>query len=148
MRSYPTGVTVVTARAPGGGVLGMTATSFTSVSLDPPLILVCVDHASSSHDGLVAAETFCVNILSTDQADLAMRFSFEPSTTRFASVAWREAPSRSPILEGAVAWIECGVAAVHPGGDHSILVGNVLDTEVMGGEALAFYRGTFRRFDR
>jgi flavin reductase (DIM6/NTAB) family NADH-FMN oxidoreductase RutF len=146
MRHYPTGVAVVAARTPEGDVLGMTATSFTSVSLRPPLVLVCVDVASSSHDRLVAGDSFCVNVLSVDQAELAVRFSIEPSASRFAGVAWRASPRGNPILERSVAWLECEVAAVHPGGDHSILVARVLETGVTGGESLVLYRGTYRSF--
>ncbi len=147
MRHYPTGVVVVTARTSEGDMLGMTATSFTSVSLRPPLVLVCVDLDSSSHDRLVAGGSFCVNILSVEQAELAVRFSIEPSASRFAGVAWHNAPKGDPILDEAVAWLGCDVWAVHPGGDHSIVVGRVLETGVGDGEALVFYRGTYRSLE-
>ncbi len=147
MRLCPTGVTVVTARLGPGRVIGMTATSFTSVSLDPPLVLVCVERASSSHEGLVGTATFCVNVLGSGQADLALRFSAEAGRRRFAGVPSRDASAGSPILEGSVAWLECEVVAVHPGGDHSIVVGRVLESGVSGGEALAFYRGAYRSFE-
>ncbi len=143
MRHYPTGVTVITALAPGAGPVGLTATSFTSVSLDPPLVLACVDLASSSHDLLTLAGVFCVNILSAGQVDLAARFSTEPGETRFEGVSWHEGRSGAPVLEGAVAFLECAVDQVHSAGDHSIVVGRVLDTSVRGGEALTFYRGSF-----
>ncbi len=146
MRHYPTGVAVVAACTPDEEPLGLTATSFTSVSLRPPLVLVCVDVASSSHDRLVTAESFCVNILSVDQEELAVRFAVDPSASRFAGVAWHPSTRGNPILEQAVAWLECEVTAVHPGGDHSILVGRLLETGVTGGEALVFYRGTYRSF--
>jgi flavin reductase (DIM6/NTAB) family NADH-FMN oxidoreductase RutF len=144
MRHYPSGVTVVTARVPAGGLVGLTATSFTSVSLDPPLILVCVDVDSSSHAPLVAAPVFCVNILSSGQAVLAARFSAQPGASRFEGVAWHAGPAGSPVLENATAWVECAMERVHEGGDHTIVLGRVLGTGATGGEALAFYRGTFR----
>lgn len=147
MRHYPTGVVVVAARTPEGDALGMTATSFTSVSLQPPLVLFCVDLDSSSHDRLVSGESFCVNVLSVEQAELAVRFAIEPSASRFAGVGWHEAPRGNPILDDAVAWLECEVWEVHPGGDHSIVVGRVLETGVDEGEPLLFYRGTYRSIE-
>lgn len=143
MRHYPTGVTVITAHAPDVGPIGLTATSFTSVSLDPPLILACIDLESSSHDRITRAEAFCVNILSSGQVDLAARFSTEPGETRFDGVRWRPTPSGAPMLEGAVAWLECEIDGVRAAGDHSIVVGRVLGTSIQGGPALTFYGGSY-----
>jgi len=143
MRHYPTGVTVITALVPEVGPVGLTATSFTSVSLEPPLILACIDLTSSSHDRLTLAEAFCVNILSARQVDLAERFSTVPGETRFEGVPWHAGPSGCPVLEGSVAWMECSTEQVHPAGDHSIVLGRVLETSVQGGAPLTFYRGSF-----
>jgi len=143
MRHYPTGVTVISALVPGTGPVGLTATSFTSVSLDPPLVLACIDLGASSHDDLIGADVFSVNILSSDQVDLAARFSVQPGETRFDGVDWQEGPFGSPVLKGAVAWMECGVEQVHAAGDHSILVGRVRETSLHGGEVLTFYHGAF-----
>ena len=143
MGTFPTGVTVVTASDPGGTPLGLTVNSFTSVSLDPPLVLVCIGRASASHDRLVASGSFGVSILAADQAGVAWRFAAEPSEGRFDGVGWQEAPGGAPVLSGAAAWLACSLEEVHAGGDHSILVGRV---EAAGGSdapALAFYRGSF-----
>jgi len=143
MRHYPTGVTVISALVRGAGPVGLTATSFTSVSLDPPLILACIDVDASSHDRLIGADGFAVNILSSAQVDVAARFSTQPGETRFEGVDWYEGPFGSPVLREAVAWMECGVEQVHAAGDHSILVGRVRKTSLRGGEVLTFYRGAF-----
>lgn len=143
MGRYPTGVTVVTARDADGEPLGLTVNSFTSVSLDPPLVLVCVDRGSSSHDGLLHADTFGVSVLAAGQHLLAHRFAAEEPRRRFQDVTWRDGPHGNPILEDAVAWLECAAHEVHEGGDHSILLGRVLASGVEAGEALVFYRGGY-----
>lgn len=142
MGSFPTGVTVVTGVGAAGIPLGLTVNSFTSVSLDPPLVLVCIGRDASSHDALVAGAGFAVNILADDQDALARRFASEPAPDRFDGVAWARGPNGAPVLEGAAAWLACAVDAVHPGGDHSILVGRVETGAASGRGALAFYRGS------
>lgn len=141
--SYPTGVTVVTGRGGNGEPFGLTVNSFTSVSLDPPLVLVCIDRLSSSHDPLVEGGSFAVNVLARDQTALAARFATEPSAERFLDLAWEEGPLGDPVLPGAVAWLACRLAAVHPAGDHSILVGRVEELDASDREALVFHRGGY-----
>lgn len=144
MRTFPTGVTVVTTVGDGGRPLGLTVNAFTSVSLDPPLVLVCLDRDSASHDKVIAARAFIVNILASDQGALAVRFANDPSAGRFDGVQWRPNPGGTPILEGVAAWLSCTLEDVHAGGDHSILVARVDDGAVGEGEALAFYDGSYR----
>lgn len=143
MGTFPTGVTVVTARTGEGDPVGLTVNAFTSVSLAPPLVLVCVDRASGSHGRIVSAGAFAVNILSSAQGALARRFASEPASERFEGVAWRSGPGGAPILDGGVAWLACALDAAHPAGDHTILVGRVEEAGLGEGEALAFYRGAF-----
>ena len=143
MQRYPTGVTVVATAGDDGAPCGLTVNSFTSVSLEPPLVLVCIDQASSSHDRLVEASSFAVSVLSRGQEQLARRFAVEPSPSRFDRVEWVQCPTGDPVLEGAAAWLACALHAVHAGGDHSILVGRVEALGTGGPEALAFYRGRF-----
>jgi flavin reductase (DIM6/NTAB) family NADH-FMN oxidoreductase RutF len=143
MSRFPTGVTVVSARASGPAFWGLTVNSFTSVSLDPPLILVCIDRESASHDKLVAAETFAVSVLAEDQADIATRFAAEPAETRFEQVAWHEASRGSPVLDGAAAWLECASSGVMPGGDHSIVLGRVIASGASDNRALLFFKGDY-----
>ena len=143
MGRFPTGVAVVSARADGSTVWGLTVNSFTSVSLEPPLILVCIDRGAASHDKLIAAETFAISMLAEDQADIARRFAAEPVETRFEDVAWRNASDGSPVLEGAAAWLECLTSGVMPGGDHSIVLGRVIVSGSSDRGALLFFRGDY-----
>lgn len=143
MGRFPTGVTVVAALDPAGAALGLTVNAFTSVSLDPPLVLVCIDRRASSHDPLMSASHFTVNILGADQADVATRFASEPSQGRFDDVAWRPGRTGAPLLEGVTAWLECSRYQVLDGGDHSILVGRVEGVGDQPGPSLVFHRGSF-----
>ena len=142
MGSFPTGVTVVAALGEDGSPCGLTVNAFTSVSLDPPLVLVCVDLASSSHDPLVTAPGFTVNILAASQEEVATRFAFDPADQRFRDGTWH-AEEGGVRLEGVCAWLHCSLEAVHPGGDHSILVGRARSWGMGEGEALAFHRGRY-----
>lgn len=143
MGSYPTGVTVVAAVDGKGEPFGLTVNSFTSLSLDPPLVLVCVGHSSKSHDRLVSGSAFAVNILSAEQGHVAVRFASEPSEGRFDAVSWEGGRSGSPLFEGATAALDCSVHGVLDGGDHSILVGLVEDVRLADRPALVFHRGQF-----
>lgn len=141
MSIYPTGVTVVAASDPDGSPYGLTVNSFTSVSLDPPLILVCIGHTSTSHARLVAAPAFTVNVLAADQGRVAERFATEPSEGRFDDLEWVRAGSGAPVLEGAAAWLECSAYEVLDGGDHSIVLGKVERSLTSDRPALLFHRG-------
>ena len=134
---------MVSARADESALWGLTVNSFTSVSLEPPLILVCIDRAAASHDKLIAAETFAVSMLAEDQADVARRFAAEPAETRFEEIAWRKASDGSPVLDGAAAWLECVTSEVIPGGDHSIVLGRVIASGSSDRAALLFFGGDY-----
>jgi len=148
MARFPTGVTVVATVGGEGQPRGLTVNSFTSVSLDPPLVLVCIDRASSSHDRVVSSGTYAVSILGGDQGYLARRFAVDPSAERFDEVDWVACPTGDPVLVGAAGWMGCTVEAVHPGGDHSIVLGRVDAAGVTDVDALAFYRGRFEDMSR
>lgn len=141
MGGYPTGVTIVAACEEGGEPYGLTVNSFTSVSLDPPLVSVCVGHSSTSHDRLVASPGFSVNILAGDQFDVAMRFAREPSEGRFDEVEWERSTLGSPILDGSLGWLDCSVERVITIGDHSVLLGRVEHAASTDRPALLFHRG-------
>lgn len=141
MSSYPTGVTVVTGLDDGGEPYGLTVNSFTSLSLDPPLVLVCIGRASSSHNRLVAAPNFTINVLSAEQGDIATRFSTRPSEGRFDSVRWSPSALGAPVIEEGVAWLDCSVQEVLSGGDHSIIFGKVEGAATSDRAPLMFYRG-------
>lgn len=144
MACFPTGVTVVATRDADGGPIGLTVNSFTSVSLDPPLVLVCIDRASQSHDRLLEAGAFAVSILAAGQADVARRFASRPSAGRFHGVSWFAAPSGSPVLAGSAAWIDCDVHEVITAGDHTIVLGLARAGGASDAPVLLFHRGEMR----
>jgi 3-hydroxy-9,10-secoandrosta-1,3,5(10)-triene-9,17-dione monooxygenase reductase component len=141
---FATGVTIVTAVDEGEPV-GMAANSFTSLSLDPPLVLFCIAHSSSTWPRIENAGTFAVNILGEGHAELAQLFA-KKGADRFGSTAWRVGVSGAPVLEDAIAYIDCTFEACYPGGDHKIVVGRVLDLDVReGARPLLFFRGGYGR---
>ncbi|HUP69049.1 MAG TPA: flavin reductase family protein [Acidimicrobiales bacterium] len=147
---FGTGVTVVTA-VDRGEPIGFTAQSFTSVSLDPPLISVCPSRRSVTWPRMERAGAFCANVLASDQEEAARAFAIRDAD-RFASVGWVPAPvTGSPVLSGVLAWVDCRVQAVHQAGDHLIVVGSVvglgLGTDDGGRTPLLFYRGGYGRFE-
>lgn len=142
MGAFPTGVTVMTVGREGGFRLGVTASSFNTVSLDPPLILWSLALKAPSLAAFRAHEHFAVNVLAADQRGLALQFA-RPSADRFAGVETEAGESGVPLLRGALAQIECRVAARHPGGDHEIILGEVLALRRRGGAPLVFQRGAF-----
>lgn len=142
---FATGVTIVTARAAGGEPVGLTVNSFTSVSLDPPLVLFCLDRTAGSLPAFEAAQGFAVNILGADQEAVSTRFA-DPEAARFSVDGVETWSTGSPILSDAVAALDCTVHARHDGGDHVILVGRVQRLAVMSeGEPLVYWRGGYRR---
>lgn len=143
MGHYPTGVTIVTAVDRDGTPVGLTANSVTSVSLDPPLVLVCVSEQSSSLAAILAHGSFAVNILGAGAASTAVRFAEEKRKDRFQNVAYAVKGGGGPVLEGAVAWMTCGLYRTFEAGDHVILVGEVNDGEAAGGDPLVFIRGRY-----
>lgn len=143
MSAYPTGVTIVAAVDEDGSPYGLTVNSFTSLSLEPPLVLVCIGRSSTWHDRLVAGEHFAVNILAAGQAEVAARFAVEPSEGRFEGVAWHAGPLGAPMLPDAAATIECTVHRALDGGDHTILIGRVDSLHVTERPSLIFHRGRF-----
>ncbi|MDH6569649.1 3-hydroxy-9,10-secoandrosta-1,3,5(10)-triene-9,17-dione monooxygenase reductase component [Streptomyces sp. SAI-208] len=139
---FATGVTVIT--APGTPPAGFACQSFSSLSLDPPLVAFMVGRASTTWPRIARAGVFCVNVLSADQGGLCRAFAVS-GADKFAGVAHDPAPaSGAPRLAGTLAWIDCTIHAVHTGGDHLIVVGRVAALGTGGGEApLLFHRGRF-----
>jgi flavin reductase (DIM6/NTAB) family NADH-FMN oxidoreductase RutF len=139
---FATGVTVVTTIAPDGSPRGFTANSFTSVSLNPPLVLVCIDRGAQSYAAFTQGSGFAVNILSQDQRDLSQRFASR-TTDKFAGVAWSRGANGSPILDGALAWLECRHWRWVTAGDHVVLIGEVVDLGVNPGQPLAYFGSAY-----
>jgi flavin reductase (DIM6/NTAB) family NADH-FMN oxidoreductase RutF len=142
--TFATGVTVVAAMD-GGEPVGMSANSFTSVSLDPPLVLFCPAHSSSTWPRLQAAGGFSISILAAHQEGVGRGFS-QRGADRFAGLQWAPGPNGHPVISGAAAWLDCSLEAVHPAGDHDIAVARVLqispepETEP---DPLVFFRGSY-----
>lgn len=141
---FPTGVAVVTASGPDGPA-GLTTNAFASLSLDPPLVLVCFDRTSRTLPVVRAAGRFAVNFLRSGQEDLARLFAGKVAhPEKFAAVTHTEAHG-VPVLDGALAWLACELEALHPGGDHEIGVGRVRALHHdPAGEPLVFHGGRFR----
>jgi flavin reductase (DIM6/NTAB) family NADH-FMN oxidoreductase RutF len=134
---WASGVTVVTARDPEGVPAGMTAASFASVSLDPPLVLVCIARTAQAHDPLVGAPGFAVHLLGAGQVEMSRRFA-EPGLEKFDGMAGEPSPFGAPLLPFDVARLVCAHHAALDGGDHTILLGRVVATELAGSDPLLY----------
>jgi flavin reductase (DIM6/NTAB) family NADH-FMN oxidoreductase RutF/DNA-binding IclR family transcriptional regulator len=144
---YPTGVVVVTAMGPTGEALGMTVGSFTSVSLEPPLVAFLPSKTSQSWKALSeSGDNFCVNVLSAHQEDVCRAITTRKED-KFAGIRWRSSPRGNPVIDGAVAYIDCTCERTHDAGDHVIVVGKVLDLAVENASfPLLFFRGGYGSF--
>ena len=148
MGAFATGVTIITVDL-DGEVHGMTANAFTSVSLDPMLVLVCVDHSTRTHAHLHAKKRFGINVLCEDQRPVSEYYARPERTHEHAEA---EAGARfdrtrqgTPILHGALAYLECRLQSVQEAGDHSIFIAEVEDVVVGEGDPLLFFRGKYRK---
>jgi flavin reductase (DIM6/NTAB) family NADH-FMN oxidoreductase RutF len=143
---FPTGVTVVTA-ADANGPVGLAVGSFTSLSLDPPLVLFCPGNTSSSWPRIRECGVFCVNILGDHQVDVCkVMASKDPD--KFANVGWSTRVTGSPVIDGVLAWIDCTITEVLEGGDHHIVIGRVEDLGYSeSGGPLVFFKGGYGRYD-
>lgn len=145
---FATGVTVVTGLDSEGGPVGFACQSFTSVSLEPPLVLFCADHRGRSWPRMRDSGIFCVNILRYAQQDMVDRFGSRTGA-RFEGLDWHPSPSGAPALPDVLARVHCDIDNVHVTGDHDVVVGRVADLElVQPGRPLLFYRGRFAVTER
>ena len=142
---FGTGVTVVTTCDADKRPTGLTCSAFSSVSLDPPLVLVCVDHKAQSFPALRDGSRFAVNILRADQEAVSRRFATSKITDKFDSVPHHITDLGLPLVEGALAHLECVTVARHVEGDHTIFIGRVERAGAPGGEPLLYYRGRYER---
>jgi flavin reductase (DIM6/NTAB) family NADH-FMN oxidoreductase RutF len=143
--AFPTGVTIATTLDEAGAPVGFTANSFTSVSLTPPLLLVCLAETASSYAAFAATDRFAVNVLAAAQREASATFATR-GADKFAAVRWRGAVTGAPVIEGAAAWFDCRVERLAPAGDHAILVGRVVAFEDGLAEPLGYWRGAYVRF--
>ena len=147
MGRFASGVTVVTSVDADGDDEGMTVSAFCSLSLDPPMILFCVDRSASMFESLAVAPGFIVNILSESQEPLARRFS-GPDPNRFEGIGYSRAPSGPVILDEVLGYLNCKRVASYDGGDHRIFVGEVEAAEANEGRPLLYYRGGYAQLER
>lgn len=139
---FPTGVTVATAIGDDGQPHGITLSSFTSVSMEPPLVLVCIDHHSQMIQHLAVNSHFAINVLSNDQQEVSLRFA-KQWENRFSGVPWRRGLSGAPLLDDTSAALECRVHQVFAAGDHLIIVGRVLALSYTDRAPLIYLRSSY-----
>jgi len=145
MSHFATGVTVVTGADREGRTVGLTANAFTSVSLDPELVLVCVANESLSREVFLDTSRFAVSILRREDEHLAQRFAGPTREVRFEDLPLRVGATGTPIVERALAWVDCRLWKVVEAGDHTVLFGAVVDCDVVSdGEPLVFFQGRYR----
>lgn len=144
---FPSGVTVVTTKAPDGSDQGMTVSAFCSLSLQPPLVLVCIEKTASVHNALTSSAAFIVNILSAKQEQIARRFSIV-DIDRFEGVGFSRSRNGIVVLDDVLGVIECNRFSLHDGGDHTIVVGEVEAGRAETGAPLIYYRGGYAQMER
>lgn len=144
---FATGVTIITLDD-GSGPRGLTANAFSSVSLDPLLLLVCIDHRATSYPFIQRSGSFAVNILAEDQEHVSNFFAgTTPEDNPMGEIAYRTGETGSPLLDGVIAWADCRTSEVYAGGDHDIFLGEVVDMKLEREDAapLLFFGGGYRK---
>ncbi|MEU6823184.1 flavin reductase family protein [Streptomyces atriruber] len=142
---FATGVVLLTLQPPRGVPMGMAVNSFTSVSLEPPLISLCVRTGSPTLTALLRSDAFAVSILGEQHEELCRSFS-TPGAERFSGREWARTPAGHPVPGDALAWLDCRVSAVHPAGDHELVVAETVDGDAAERNApLVFHRGRFTK---
>jgi len=144
---FASGITVVTAQDASGQPHGMTVSAFSSLSLDPPLVLVCVSTDATMAPVIEAATTFAVNVLADSQEAMSRRFAGKMND-RFAGVGYAKGEHGDALLDDALATIQCRIVARHPAGDHVIVVGQVEQASAHDGRPLLYYRGGYAQLER
>jgi flavin reductase (DIM6/NTAB) family NADH-FMN oxidoreductase RutF len=144
MGHFATGVAVATTRRADGSLAGLTCNSLASVSLDPPLVLICVDHGASTREDLLDAGHFALSLLGSESEAVSLRFASGSREVRFDGIEVRTEVTGAPVLEGALAWLDCTLWKVTEAGDHTVLFGKVeaagFDPEA---DPLVFFRGRY-----
>ena len=141
---YATGVTVATVEGPDGKPQGLTVNSFTSVSLEPPLLLVCIAKTATAYPAFQTAKGFAVNVLREEQIDLSQHFATSKDE-RFEGLAWREGLHGAPVLDGVLAVMECAMHGSFDAGDHTVFVGLVEHAESHEGAPLLYFASAYRK---
>lgn len=145
LKLWASGVTVVTAQTDSLGLKGMTATSFSSVSMDPPQVLVCINQSADTGDAILEGKTFAINILKAEQQEVSNQFAGGASQEeRFANINWHKGETGSPIIDDALATIECTVVDQVLAGTHWVVIGEVQAVSCRTGEPLMYYNSGYR----
>ena len=143
MGHFATGVTIITTISKEGTPYGLTANAFTSVSLEPPLLLISVDKKAESYPFFEESKVFTINILRDHQEAMSRKFAVSGGN-KFEGVAYRRGANGVPILDDTIAHLECRLYAAYDGGDHTLYLGEILEAETREGKPLLFYRGGYR----
>ncbi len=141
---FPSGVTVVTTRDASGAPRGLTVSSFCSVSLHPPLVLVCVDHRADANGAMRESGLFAVSVLREDQEEVSRRFA-RSGHDKFEGFAFTEGRLHLPLVPGALAHVQCRVRSFHDEGDHAVWVGEVVALATHAGRPLLYHHGSYHR---
>lgn len=144
MGHFATGVTVITTKDVDGRPNGLTANAFMSLSLDPPLVLISVDKGAQCYACFNLQNGFTVNFLSESQEDVSRRFATK-GIDKFAGLQWRVGDNGAAILDGALGYIECKITQCYEGGDHTIVIGEVVNAQASGERPLLFFKGKYSR---
>jgi flavin reductase (DIM6/NTAB) family NADH-FMN oxidoreductase RutF len=147
LSQFASGVTVVTTLDAGGNPQGLTASSFCSVSLDPPLVLVCVDNRLVARAAIAESGSFAVSVLAEAQESMSRRFA-GGGPDKFTGPGLAPGTNGAPLVSGALAHLECRLVASHPAGDHTIFVGEVLRLEATPGRPLLYHESGYHRLDK
>ncbi len=139
---FAAGVTVVTSKFDDGQLGGITVTAFTSLSLEPPLVLICIDKRARIHDRLQLGGNFAVNMLAEDQELVSRRFA-QSKDDPFHELGYRDGVGGAPLIDGAIATVECRIVELLPGGDHTIVIGEVEASQVREARPLLYFRGGY-----
>ncbi len=143
---FASGVTVITLKDANGELHGITVSAFCSVSLEPPLILVCIDKMAGSHHAFIKDEVFVVHVLRESQQHFSDQFASH-LPDKFDGIEYVETGSGIPVLKDTLAFLECRLVSAHDGGDHTIFVGQVENSSVADGNPLIYFHGKYRKMN-
>jgi flavin reductase (DIM6/NTAB) family NADH-FMN oxidoreductase RutF len=144
MGHFATGVTVITTTDQSGNPNGLTANAFMSLSLSPPLVLISVDKGATCYGCFALQNGFTVNFLSEDQEEISRRFATK-GADKFADLKWHAGSNGAAIIDGALGFVECKITEAHDGGDHTIVVGEIINVQATGDRPLLFFKGKYQR---
>ena len=147
LRQWASGVTVVTTKDRDGNLLGITVSSFASVSLEPPLVLICIDKNTVSHYAFIESRAFIINILSENQQHISQRFA-SPLPNKFVEVEFTEGLDGIAVLSGSLASLECRLVLSYEGGDHTIFIGEIENATVRSGKPLLYFDGNYGKLTK